>query len=268
MIATYLHGSAKFALARSSRELYHLLRTTVLQFNIEYQNSNLLGLAAKDDNVDLTFMLLHHGANVNAFFRARTPVMRALKYSSSAVLKLLLETPRLYINIQNREQESALWFAVTYGSCSTLRALLELPGCAVNLRHRRGQTAFHFAVWWGRIGLVEALLSNGGDPYAYDVSGRSPWDWVFQYDRPSMKAVFSREKKYVRPMYAHSDAPALHQAVPHGSVDAVKLLLGRKGLDLAIIDSDGAIALHLAVRSRRLEVVDLILRHPRVDVKL
>jgi ankyrin repeat protein len=67
-------------------------------------------------------------------------------------------------------------------------------------------------------------------------------------------------------MYAHSDAPALHWAVPHGSVNAVKLLLGRKGLYLVVIDSNGATALHLAVRSRRLEVVDLILRHPRVDV--
>jgi ankyrin repeat protein len=110
----------------------------VIQFNIEYQNSNLLGLAAKDDNVGFALLLLHHGANVNAFFRGRTPVMRALKYSSSAVLKLLLESPRLDINIQNRERESALWCAVTYGSCSMLRPILELPDCAVNLRHQRG----------------------------------------------------------------------------------------------------------------------------------
>ncbi|CAI7625889.1 unnamed protein product [Penicillium pancosmium] len=170
--------------------------------------------------------------------------MRALKYSSSDVLKLLLESPSLDINIQTESRKAPY----------------------VNLRHRRGQTAFHFVVWWARIDLVEALLSNGGDPYACDDSGCSPWDWAFQYDRPAMKAVFSREEEYVRPMYAHSDAPALHQAVPHGSVDAVKLLLGRKGLDPAVIDSDGATALHLAVRSRPLGVVDLILRHPRVDV--
>jgi ankyrin repeat protein len=103
-------------------------------------------------------MLLHHGANVNAFFRGRTPVMRALKYSSSAVLKLLLESPRLDIDIQNRDRESALWCAVTYGSFSTLRPILKPTDCAVDLRHQRGQTALHLALWWGKIGLAELLL--------------------------------------------------------------------------------------------------------------
>jgi ankyrin repeat protein len=49
-------------------------------------------------------------------------------------------------------------------------------------------------------------------------------------------------------------------------VDAIKLLLRQKGLDLATINYNSAIALYFAVRSRRLEVVDLILRHPRANV--
>jgi ankyrin repeat protein len=35
---------------------------------------------------------------------------------------------------------------------------------------------------------------------------------------------------------------------------------------VATIDSHGATALHLAVCSRRLEVVDLLLQHPHSDV--
>jgi FOG: Ankyrin repeat len=266
MIAAHLDGSAKFALARSCRSLNHLLRTGILQFNIEHQNSNLLGLAAKDDNVVLTLMLLHQGANVNAFFRRRTPVMRALNYSSSAVLKFLLKSSGLNINVQNREHESALWCAVKYGSCSTLWAILELKDCAIDLRHQRGQTALHLAVWWGKIGLAELLLSKGSDPYLPDETGSSPWAWAARYNRPSMRAVFLNRQDYFHLVQNNFDEPALHQAILHGSVDAVNVLLRQKRPGVATIDSHGATALHLAVRSRRLEVVDLLLQHPHSDV--
>ncbi|CAI7600315.1 unnamed protein product [Penicillium pancosmium] len=229
-------------------------------------NSNLLGLAAKDDNVDLTLMLLYQGANVNAFFRRRTPVMRALIYSSSAVLKLLLKSSRLDINVQNREHESALWCAVKYGSCSTLRPILELTDCAVDLRHQRGQTALHLAVWWGKIGLAELLLSKGSDPYSPDEIGSSPWAWAARYNRPSMRAVFLKGQDYFHLVQDNFDEPALHQAILHGSVDAVNVLLRQKRPGVATIDSHGATALHLAVHSRRLEVVDLLLQHPHSDV--
>ena len=112
LIASYLQGSAKFTLARSCKTLYHQLWPVILKFNIDYQNSNLLGLAAKDDNITLARWLLDYGANINAFFRGKTPVMRTIKNSSPTVLTLLLNSPGLDINLQNREQESALWIEI------------------------------------------------------------------------------------------------------------------------------------------------------------
>lgn len=63
---------------------------------------------------DLAESLLEHGANVNAFCQGKTPVMRALEYSSYDVLQLLLASSALDINLQNRAEESALWYAITY----------------------------------------------------------------------------------------------------------------------------------------------------------
>jgi ankyrin repeat protein len=59
-------------------------------YNIEFQNSNLLHLAVKYDNVGLAEALLQHNANINAFYRGKTPLMRALKHASAAVRELLL----------------------------------------------------------------------------------------------------------------------------------------------------------------------------------
>lgn len=81
-----------------------------------------------------------------------------------------------------------------------------------------------------------------------------------------MRVVFLKEQDYFHLVQNNFNAPALHQAVLHGSVDAVNVLLRQNRPGVATIDSNGATALHLAVRSRRLEVVDLLLQHPHSEV--
>lgn len=197
--------------------------------------------------------------------------MRALEHSSTDVLKLLLQAPGVDINVQNRAQESALWYSIKYGTCRTLLEMaVACPSLEVNLKHRRGRTALHRAVWAGRIGLVQVLLSQDSDLNAKDDHGHSPWDWACHNNRPSMKNMFSKTPDSGYPfdidlMY-HDELP-LHQAVAHGSMDAVRLLLKQKHVNLEAHDRDGNTPLHLAVRSRRQEVMDLLLGHPRVKVK-
>jgi ankyrin repeat protein len=58
----------------------------------------------------------------------------------------------------------------------------------------------------------------------------------------------------------------LHQAVAHGSVHAVKLLLTQKELALNVQDHNGDTPLHLAIRCRRLAVVELLLSHPCASI--
>jgi hypothetical protein len=82
--------------------------------HVKFQNSNLLHLPVKCDNVGLTEALLQNNANINAFCRGKTPWMGALKCSSAAVRELLLNRRDLDINIQNQAREIALWYTHTY----------------------------------------------------------------------------------------------------------------------------------------------------------
>ncbi|CAI7646031.1 unnamed protein product, partial [Penicillium manginii] len=229
-----------------------------------------------NNDIDLAERLLYRRADVNAFFRGKTPVMRALKYSSYDVLQLLLESPTLDINLQNQAQESALWYAVTYGTCSVVQSLLQVPRAQVDLPHRRGRTALHLAVWWGKTDLARLLLSSGGDHFTRDDFGKSPHAWAWRIGRPSMKWIFvgpqeaGHSLSFYRPSAGYqttdnSELP-LHQAVAHGSVDAVKLLLTQKERALDAQDHNGDTPLHLAVRCRRLVVVELLLSHPCADI--
>jgi len=225
---------------------------------------------------DLAESLLEHGANVNAFYQGKTPVMRALEYSSYDVLQLLLASSALDINLQNRAEESALWYAITYGTCAVLRSLLQVPNLKIDLPHRRGRTALHLAVWWGKTELAHLLLSSGSDPFFVDDCGKSPRAWVWRIGRPSMKWIFVSGRdgwpslSFYRPAAGyqrgdHNELP-LHQAVAHGSAEAIKLLLAQKNPALEAHDQNGDTPLHLAVRCRRLEAMEALLDHPQVNI--
>ncbi|CAG8906384.1 unnamed protein product [Penicillium salamii] len=217
-------------------------------------NELLLWIVFKDDNVNLAAVLLQHNANINAFYRGKTPLMRAFQYSSAAMRELLLNRRELDLNIHNQARETALWYAIHYGNYSMVQRLLE--------------TALHLAVFTGRIEFVHLLLSRGSNPDLQDDSGDSPWAWARQFNRPVMKMILSNDPDSDLFLGTQSarDAPLpLHQAVAHGSVAAVRRLLRRKDPVLDTQDRKGYTPIHLAIECNRPEAVDLLLSHPRAN---
>ena len=104
--SSLLSSHALFALVKSCKDLDFRLQPSIWKYNIGFQNSNLLHLADKYDNVGVAEALLQHNANINAFYRGKAPLMRALKYSSAAVRELLLNRRVLDINIQNKRTKA------------------------------------------------------------------------------------------------------------------------------------------------------------------
>jgi ankyrin repeat protein len=269
LIVAHADGSALFALAKTCKDLDSRLQPSIWKYNVKFQNSNLLHLATKDDNVGLAEALLQHNANINAFYRGKTPLMRALQYSSAAVRELLLKRQELDINIQNQARESALWYAIHYESFSTVKSVLDQPNISVHVKHEHGRTALHLAVFAGKIGFVHLLLSRGSNPDLQDDSGGSPWAWACHFNRPVMKIIISNNPDsdlFFRTQSSWDAQLPLHQAVSHGSIDAVERRLRRIDMALDAQDREGCTPLHLAVLSRRLEVVNLLLSHPRANV--
>ncbi|CAG7977422.1 unnamed protein product [Penicillium salamii] len=268
-IVSHLDGSAMSALAKSCKDLDFRLQPSIWRYNIKFQNSNLLHLAVQDDNVDVAAVLLQHNANINAFYRGKTPLMRAFQYSSAAMRELLLSRRELDLNIHNQARETALWYAIHYGNYAMVNRLLEHPKVRVDIKHKHGRTALHLAVFAGRIEFVHLLLSRGSNPDLQDDSGDSPWAWARQINRPVMKMILSNDPDSDLFLETQSswDAPLpLHQAVAHGSVAAVRRLLRRKDTALDTRDRKGYTPIHLAIECNRPEVVDLLLSHPRANV--
>ncbi|KAJ5415026.1 hypothetical protein N7509_000124 [Penicillium cosmopolitanum] len=170
-----------------------------------------------NNDIDLAERLLQRKADVNAFFRGKTPVMRALKYSSHDVLQLLLESPTLNINLQNQAQESALW---------------------------RGRTALHLAVWWGKTGLAHLLLSSGSDPFTTDDFGKPsagiqttdnselPLHQAVAHGSAGAVELLLTQKELALNAQDHNGDTPLHLAVRCRRLAVVELLLSHPCADI------------------------------------
>jgi hypothetical protein len=102
----------------------------------------MLYFSAKFNDVRLAKYILSYRANVNTFFYGKTAIIGALKYSSIKVLRLLLRALGVDINVQNKAQESALWYTIKYSIWRTLLdVVIVFPAIRVDLRHKQGRTA-------------------------------------------------------------------------------------------------------------------------------
>ncbi|KAJ5460995.1 uncharacterized protein N7458_002547 [Penicillium daleae] len=272
LIVFYLDVEDVTSLTRSSVQLFSKLRLFTLRLNIKYRNSNLLHLAAKCNNRLLFQDLINHGANINSFYRGETVLMRAIKHSSVAVIKLLYKQPNLDTRLKNSKQKDALWYVVRYAGFSIAKNLLEKvlhqSGLALHKQYGQAGTALHLAVFWGRIGIARMLLLRGANLDIKNYVGHSPRDLAIQANRaPMVELITSHPLLPVafRQQILESDDLPLHQAISYGSPKAIKQLLGERKDDLQRYDRNGHTPLDLAVRMNSPGLVDLLLSHPGID---
>ncbi|CEJ62514.1 hypothetical protein PMG11_11011 [Penicillium brasilianum] len=158
LVVTQLNVCDMVSLGKSCWNLYCRLQPSILKYNIQYQNSDLLHLAARDNDYARAELLLLYGANANTFPHGKTPLMRAIQHGSIDVLELLLSHQKIDLRIQNREGESALTYAVKYGTCIDKRRLVK-PQLDITIRDEHDRTVPPVAIC---IGHIEFL----------------PWRWI------------------------------------------------------------------------------------------
>jgi hypothetical protein len=152
VVATQLNVRDMVSLGKSCWNLYCRLQPSILKYNIQYQNSNLLHLAARDNDYARAELLLLYSANANTFLHGKTPLMRAIQHGSIDVLELLLSHRNIDVRIQNRKGESALTYAVQYGTCAGKGRFN--PQLDNKIRHEHDRAVLPVTICTGHVGFL------------------------------------------------------------------------------------------------------------------
>lgn len=206
-----------------------LLQTGMVDFNnFGDSRSKVLEWAILNNNEEIVKILLASPEfDVNLKLVRGTPLIVAVTLGAPQMVKLLLETGRVDVNLTDGSGRSAISRAVIAGDVEITELLLETGKVDLNssVSDEMRRPAIFAAVASGNVKLVKLLLDTGQvDVNLVDKNG---WSMIFM-------------------------------AVATGNVFVTRLLLSTGQVDLSLKDKDGRTALQLAAKSGHRNTVKVL----------
>lgn len=177
-------------------------------------------IAIKRDDARTVQNLLQRGFDPNTLDpKSFHGLFLALREPSPKVAQILIQAPKIDLNVLSADDESPLMMAVFKGQVELAQQMIE-KGADVN---KPGWTPLHYAATAGHVQLMSMLLAK----YAY-IDAESP-----------------------------NKTTPLMMAAHYGTPGAVKLLL-EEGADVSLKNDLGLSAIDFAQRANRLDSVEII----------
>jgi len=182
--------------------------------------------------------------------------------ASGDVERVAEEIARGDINVDegDYDQRTALHLAVCGGHVEMVRALVEKHGAAISVKDRFGHTPMDDAVREQHLELARFLMDRGAR-YQVDADVAAELcQAAFSADLPKLELLL--EVVGVDPNTADYDRrTALHLAASEGHVEVIELLVQLPGINLSPRDRLGNTPLDDAMRHRRHEARKLLQKH-------
>ncbi|KAH6901135.1 ankyrin repeat-containing domain protein [Coprinopsis sp. MPI-PUGE-AT-0042] len=204
-----------------------------------------------------------------------TPLHLACMQNSRLAVEELLSLPRILINAPDKEGVTALiWASMSRGNGDPgiVDLLLSRPNIKVNQTNKAGAAALHLAGSLGRSSIVQRLLAHPKIKVNLaDVNGVTPFmaacTWT---DVETVKLFLADRKLNVNSADKLGSTALIWMMVtvaPVVHIDMVKAILAHPKLDVNHWDKAGKPTAYWVKRTRRQEVIDLFLAHPKVRIR-
>lgn len=235
--------------------------------------------AATNGYTSVVEALLDHGADTDlqegADKASGTALNRAIDYGYTSVVRVLLNrgaNPRV-IDIYQR---TIVHSAAVNGKDEVLRVLFERStGVDINAQGTNGRTAMHDAAYFDLCSTIKILFANGAKTDIRDKAERSPLGVAKDRNNLSAVELLTKLRKEERardqamgPLRhsttsISSDEIGFLKAVKLGMTETIESYVTRarqnSSFDLNTCDLDQHTALHIAIQSRHLDVLNVLI---------
>ena len=286
LLTDYGHNALHLAVLKDRGDLVDLLianphadinsltanNSVTAKENLNLGGDTALILAARTGRTGIVNKLLKQGAEVKTMDACGTSALHLAAWlSHSHVVNLLIASPKIDINLRSRATkydiggESALIKAARQGNVEIVLSLIR-AGADLNIANDKGDTALHVAVEAGHVAVVEALVDNGMDVDLLReiVSVRRRLLAVMEASMNGdvdMLDIILKHSRDVNFRSADGETTALLCATLSGAVDAVKLLLSQKTIEVDLADDDGWTPLICAANYESTSIIPHLVSH-------
>jgi ankyrin repeat protein len=193
--------------------------------------------------------------------------LRAAKTGNKAVVKLLLETGKVDVNLKDRDGWTPLSIAASYGNEAVVKMLLDTGKVDANVKNGEGCTQLLIAALNGNETVVKMLLDTG----KVDVNLKDGGGWT-----PLSRAASNRHETIVKMLVDTGKVDVnlkdgdgwtpLFSAALNGHAAVVKMLLDTGKVDVNLKDGQGRTPLSGAASYGNEAVVKMLLDTGKADV--
>ncbi|GJQ65081.1 hypothetical protein Trydic_g13465 [Trypoxylus dichotomus] len=226
--------------------------------NDDWHFCSILELAIETKNENIVSMLLNRNADVNEFYRDRTPLTHAVEKSTRAIVELLLRNGA-DVNYADERKETPVMYAIEKKHGKDILQLLLNFNADVNVENEDGETPLGMAIGDKKLEIIEILLQNGARVNRVDSSG---WTLLIH--------AVQREDDYAVRILLNLNADVnikgedgvtpLCTAVKTRNADIVQILL-EKGADVNCFDGCGVSPLMAAIETGNTRLAKILLEN-------
>jgi len=194
---------------------------------------------------------------------SQSPLVAAAKKGRWQCVRELLGAPDIDVNQIDDSGSTPLSAAARYARLQCLRELLQAPGIEVNKPDDYGWVPLHHATYWQHWGCVQALLQATGIQVNLSSSDRGKYFALCiaaeRGDLHSLRMLLAVPGIEVNKS-GPSGGTALHRAALNGHAQCIEALLQVRGIDPDSRDHFNLSPLDLAIRGGSRECIELLQR--------
>lgn len=239
--------------------LQQLLTATGIDLDhTRYADESLLYIACRFGYTEMAQMLISLGASVVLQSgNGRSPMHGAAYSGSLRCLELLLQKDA-DISVSDLSGDTPLHTAAQQGHAAFAEKLVHLSHTSVNKRNVCGQTPLHRASQDGNCKVIELLLRANATLDSVDDEGFTPLHIAVKSGNADAAKVLLDRKANPNIASTVFGLTPLHSAARQAEGLQLIQLLHAAGADVAACDQKGRSALHHAIKSNNLKVVQTV----------